>query len=97
MAVLGVKIDNLSDKVVGSIIERDKLWSMHLQLHHDQETRLRRLEALCHDEKPVVNRVVSLEKWQEGQNVRIGRIALIQTTLSAGIATITAWIMGKTA
>jgi hypothetical protein len=73
MAVLGTKIDHLGEKIDGHAAQQDKLWTAHLQVHTDQEGRIRQLEACAHKEQPLAEKVSTLEKWQEGQKVEKSR------------------------
>jgi len=95
MAVLGVKIDNLAEKIIEGAANRDKLWEAHLKVHGDQEARLRYVEKMCHDNTGVLTRISELEKWQEGQKVRTGKLLAIQTTVSTAIAGAIAWLSTK--
>lgn len=95
MAVLGVKIDNLTEKITDTNREHDKLWAAHLHLHTDQETRMRRLEACTQGATPLNERVADIEKWQEGEKVRNGKLAAIQTLIAAGFAGLSGWISSR--
>ena len=95
MAVLGTKIDHLSEKMDGHATQQEKLWTAHLKVHTDQETRMRTVESLCHDEEPLDKRVQSIERWQEGENVRTGKIAAAQTAISTAIAGAIAYVTSR--
>jgi len=95
MAVLGVKIDNVSEKIGDFADTQEKLWATHTQVHQDQEARLRILERLCHNPEPVNKRIHNLEKWQEGEKVRTGKVAAIQTSISAAISSAVAYLLSR--
>lgn len=95
MAVLGVKIDGLTDTVKAATRTQEKLWTSHTQVHQDQEARLRILERLCHNPEPVNKRIHDLEKWQEGEKVRTGKVAAIQTSISAAISSAVAYLLSR--
>lgn len=92
MAVLGTKLDHLTEKVDGIAAAQEKLWAAHVQVHADQETRIRFVESQSHDEEPLETRVRDLEKWQEGQKVRNTVVGVIQTSVSSAIASLTAFL-----
>jgi hypothetical protein len=95
MAVLGVKIDNLTKDVSRIATGQEKLWEAHLKVHNDQEDRLRYVEKLCHDNTSTYEQIVELKTWQEGQKVRTGKLLALQTTISTAIAGALAWLAGK--
>ena len=89
MAVLGVKIDTLEQKVDAIHADQTRLWTAHVELHQDQEQRIRYLEQRCHEEQPVLQRLREVEAEQARQKERMGIIAVgqgIYTTVAAFLA-----------
>ena len=91
MAVLSLKIDNVSQKIDGLTVVQERTWTEHKELHKDQEARMRSLEACIAGDRPINTRVKELESWQEVQKIRTGRFAAVQTAISALLAALSGW------
>ena len=90
MAVLGVKIDVMAEKLDEHNARSDKLWDTHIVLHREQEERMRFLEHNCHNMKPHDERIREVEAEQRVLKHRIGVVGglnAIATAIGTAFAT----------
>jgi len=86
MAVLGNKMDNLSKEVVAIHEDQEKLWIAHVELHMDQEQRMRHLERMGHMPDPCQERIRAVELDQRELKTTVR----VTTGINAAYATIVA-------
>ena len=86
MAVLGYKMDNLKEEVAAISATQEKLWVAHVELHTDQEQRMRHLERMGHMPDPCQERIRAVELDQRELKTAVR----VTTGINAAYATIVA-------